>query len=118
MARFNDLKHISAVRVIVLQDAKTQSIDGKIVAQFSDAGVCTAAVFIYDGPLRDKWLSVYRPGEVVTAKAGGCNYDKLASCICQIMKPLFPHYSEVADLDSGSISKWFASHGYIASIVL
>lgn len=118
MKHFNDLKHICSVRVIVLQDATTKEIDGKILAQFSDAGVCTAAVYIYDGSLRDKWLSVYRPGEVVTAKAGGCNYDKLASCVCQIMQPLFPHYSDVADLDSGSIQKWFASHGYLASIVL
>lgn len=118
MARFNDLKHISAVRVIVLQDAKTQSIDGKIVAQFSDAGVCTAAVYIYDGALREKWLSVYRPGETVTAKAGGANYDKLASCVCNVMKPLFASYADVADLDSGSLIKWFASHGYSASVLL
>lgn len=118
MAHFNDLKHISAVRVMVLQDATTKEIHGKILAQFSDSGVCTTAVYIYHGSLRDKWHSVYRIGEIVTAKAGGCNYDKLASCVYQIMKPLFTNYSDLADLNAGSISKWFASHGYIASVVL
>lgn len=115
MKAIQDLKHTSSVRVIALQSTDNNEIVGKIVANFSDLGVCHTQVFFWGGKFNEN--KHYELGFPMV-KCGGAGYDKLNSNLADIFRPHFESYSEVADLDAGLIEKWFASHGYIATTLL
>lgn len=104
------LKHVQSVRVVVLQDLNTNDIVGKIIANYSDNGVCTTQAFIYGGKFAD--------ADLAPTSCGGSGYDKFNSCLCAIFGNLFETYKEVSDLDAGLISKWFEQHGYKATSLI
>lgn len=110
-----DYKHVQSVRVIVLQDAETQELAGKIIANYSDSGVCTSKVWIYKGKFSEGEFFEYGFG---LNSAGGSGYDKLSATICAAFRPFFDSYQDVAELDSGAIESWFRKHGYIATTIL
>lgn len=106
-----DLKHVKSVRVIALQDLETNEIAGKIVANFSDNGVCTAQAFIHTGKL-SQW-------QMKPVSCGGAGYDKLNSCLADMFYwQCFENWSEVKDLEAGLLNKWFESHGYKATVLV
>ena len=72
-----DQKHVLGVRAYCLMLGN--ELGGKLVANYSDnanGSVITATLSIYRGPLVDCGG---------TAQAGGGGYDKLASCVSQIV---------------------------------
>jgi len=105
-----NLKHASSVRVLVLQDAITNDIVGKIIANFSDGGICTTQAFIWGGKFGEADLSA--------KSCGGSGYDKFNSCLTAIFLDVFDNYQDVKELDSGLINFWFANHGYNVTTVL
>lgn len=109
MKPVTQLKHCASVSVWVLQDATTLEIAGKIISNYSDAGVCTTQAWIYSGSLASDTF--------MRSSCGGSGYDKLNSNLCAIMSERF-NYEQARDLDAGLIQKWFASYGYLATNVL
>jgi len=111
----HQLKHISSVSVLVFQNIATKEIAGKFVANYSDGGVCTAKAFFWRGKFSED--KHYELG-FQTVRCGGSGYNKLHACLAASFKPHFDSYSEIADLDSGCLDKWFNSHGYSVTTIL
>lgn len=90
-----DLSHVKSVRAFaILLNGEPV---GKLVANFSDnpnGSVCTATLSIWKGPLANL--------EKTTATAGGYGYDKLTSCMTQIVDGFY----------EGDVNEGFKRLGY------
>lgn len=97
------MKHVESVRVMAIQDAKTNDIVGKIISQFNDSGTVATKAYIYSGALAGLKLS--------QKSCGGGGYDKLNSNLMAIFCDHFS-YQECKDLEAGNLNSFFNRHGY------
>lgn len=104
-------KHVQSVSVLVLQNADTKEIAGKIISAYSDSGICKTQAFIRSGKLAN-------PEHSLIAQCSGGGYNKLHSNLMSMFHPVFNDYQAVKDLDAGLLHKWFNSHGYILTEVV
>ena len=112
-----DMTHTSSVTAWAILHKGEDA--GKLLANWSDnraGSVCTAQVFLYDGPLQPRFLST---GKAI-GKAGGGGYCKLSAAISDALIAGIPTLSEVerravhelSGRGADSCVAWFRSHGY------
>jgi len=110
IARVYDLKHVKSVSAYILLYKGKYA--GRIVANWSDnpcGSVCTAGVYIFDGPFESM--------PTTTGKAGGGGYDKLSAAVRNALGKIVNEDSGLVLPDFGgagmsAVSEWFGKHGY------
>jgi len=111
-----DFKHVKSVTAISLMHSGKPA--GKIIANFSDnpaGSVCTAAVFIWEGPLTisEKYKVKLMDKETMLtsnsrmAKASGYGYCKFSQAVGEALRATW-----LNGRGEGAIRKYFESEGY------